>query len=55
LKDSAVVASEDFISGWLASASTVLGRPVDLVFDKEGLLYISDDKANLIYILSKVE
>ncbi|KKR30141.1 MAG: L-sorbosone dehydrogenase [Candidatus Woesebacteria bacterium GW2011_GWA1_39_8] len=44
---------EDFITGWITVDGKVLGRPVDLIFDGEGILYISDDKANLIYILTK--
>lgn len=43
----------DFISGWLKKGGDVLGRPVDLIFDNEGYLYISDDKANIVYILSR--
>ena len=48
-----VLGMEDFITGWLKENGDVLGRPVDLVFDKDGMLYISDDKAGLIYILTK--
>jgi glucose/arabinose dehydrogenase len=48
-----VLEMEDFISGWLKKDGDVLGRPVDLIFDNEGYLYISDDKANIVYILSK--
>ena len=44
---------EDFISGWLSSDNGILGRPVDLVFDDLGLLYISDDRAGVVYILTK--
>ncbi|MBI4065213.1 PQQ-dependent sugar dehydrogenase [Candidatus Gottesmanbacteria bacterium] len=43
---------EDFITGWLGHASAAagaLGRPVDLLFDQKGNLYISDDKAGVIY------
>ncbi|MBI3626846.1 PQQ-dependent sugar dehydrogenase, partial [Candidatus Uhrbacteria bacterium] len=41
--------AEDFISGWLASnTKAALGRPVDLAFN-QGSLYISDDKAGVIY------
>lgn len=39
---------EDFISGWLISDGA-LGRPVDLLFSPDGSLYISDDKAGVIY------
>lgn len=39
---------EDFISGWLTKAGAI-GRPVDLLFDQAGNLYISDDKAGVIY------
>lgn len=41
-------AETDFISGWLQNGNA-LGRPVDLKFDSEGNLYISDDKAGVIY------
>jgi glucose/arabinose dehydrogenase len=43
-----VVKDEDFISGWLDKKG-VLGRPVDLKFDNNGALFISDDRAGLIY------
>ncbi|MDO8270266.1 MAG: PQQ-dependent sugar dehydrogenase [Candidatus Levybacteria bacterium] len=38
----------DFITGFI-SGSDALGRPVDVEFDTDGSLYISDDKANAIY------
>lgn len=41
--------TEDFITGWLVSKSEALGRPVDLLFGPDGALYISDDKAGVIY------
>ncbi len=46
---------EDFITGWLENASSsagALGRPVDLLFDNNRNLYISDDKAGVIYKIS---
>lgn len=43
---------QDFITGFISDGE-VQGRPVDLIFDDKGILYISDDKANLIYILTK--
>jgi glucose/arabinose dehydrogenase len=47
-----ITSSEDFLTGFLTS-SGVLGRPVDLVFDKQGNLYLSDDKTGNIYIIQK--
>jgi len=48
---------EDFITGWLQysddtrgiSSSTVLGRPAGVLIDEEGVLFISDDRAGVIY------
>lgn len=40
--------AEDFITGWL-DGNSALGRPVDLLFDQQGNLFISDDKAGVIY------
>lgn len=42
---------EDIISGWLTSRGA-LGRPVDLLFDTQGRLYVSDDKAGVIYVVT---
>jgi glucose/arabinose dehydrogenase len=39
---------EDFITGWLTSKGA-LGRPVDILIKPEGVMYISDDKAGVIY------
>lgn len=41
--------TEDFISGWLTPKGEALGRPVDLIATDKGELYISDDKAGVIY------
>lgn len=43
-----VIKEYDFIDGFLKD-SQAIGRPVDLVFDKDGSLYFSDDKAGIIY------
>ena len=43
-----LIRQEDFISGWRTKEG-VLGRPVDIIFDSTGSLYISDDKAGVIY------
>ncbi|MEK7123327.1 MAG: hypothetical protein AAB851_00350 [Patescibacteria group bacterium] len=39
---------EDFISGWLTE-SGALGRPVDILIQPDGVIYVSDDKAGVIY------
>lgn len=48
-----ISSEEDFLTGFLAAsakvASEAFGRPVDLAFDSQGSLYISDDKAGFIY------
>lgn len=40
--------SEDFITGWLKDGKA-LGRPVDIIVHPGGTIFISDDKAGLIY------
>lgn len=40
---------EDFIAGWLTEGSEALGRPVDILIQPGGAIYISDDKAGVIY------
>ena len=39
----------DFATGWLTPENKVLGRPVDVIFDKDGIMFISDDNAGVIY------
>lgn len=48
-----VSGTEDFVSGFTQGKDKVLGRPAGLELDKKGNLYISDDKAGLIYVLYK--
>jgi len=40
---------EDFITGWLTADNDILGRPVAILAESEGVLFISDDKAGVIY------
>lgn len=40
---------EDFITGWLTPDSKALGRPVDILVRPGGVMYVSDDKAGVIY------
>ncbi len=49
-----IVGEYPFISGWLTPTNAKLGRPVDIIFGPDGRLYISDDKANVIYLLTKI-
>lgn len=43
-----ITGMKDFISGWLSNKKTY-GRPVDILALPNGTLYISDDKAGLVY------
>jgi len=47
-KNGEVIASEDFISGWL-QGQKVIGRPSAPLVLRDGSLLVSDDKANVIY------
>jgi glucose/arabinose dehydrogenase len=47
-----VLSSRDFISGWL-SGEDVLGRPSAPFIMKDGSILISDDKANIIYRITR--
>ena len=40
---------KDFISGWMDKNGKALGRPVDIVVQPGGIMYVSDDKAGVIY------
>jgi glucose/arabinose dehydrogenase len=39
----------DFITGWILPDGSVWGRPVDVIFDDQGIMYISDDYSGTIY------
>lgn len=47
-----ITGEEDFLTNFLRG-SQVIGRPVDVAFDKEGSLYVSDDKAGAVYKVVK--
>jgi glucose/arabinose dehydrogenase len=42
----------NFLSGWLQENAEAWGRPVGFTFDSQGSLYVSDDKQNLVYMLT---
>jgi len=48
-----VMNMQDFVTGFI-KGTEVKGRPVDLVIDGEGKLFISDDKAGLVYVVTKI-
>ncbi len=48
IEGNAVTSYEPFIDGWLENGKT-WGRPVDLLFLKDGSMLISDDHANAVY------
>ena len=39
----------DFATGWLTEDKSVTGRPVDVIFDKNGMMYVSDDNSGVVY------
>lgn len=51
IEEGRILGEYDFITGFLEKSSA-LGRPVDLAFDKNGALYVSDDKGGIIYRVS---
>ena len=42
-------AAHDFITGWFTDDGRVIGRPVDILVEPGGIMYISDDRAGVIY------
>lgn len=47
-----ILGSEDLLSGFIQGKNAE-GRPVDVIFNQAGNLFVSDDKAGAIYIVSK--
>lgn len=52
VEGSTILKEEDFLTGFL-KGSQDLGRPADLIFAEDGSLYVSDDKAGIIYRIFK--
>lgn len=50
-EDGAYRGAEDFISGWF-SDNELYGRPADVKVGPDGALYVSDDRAGVIYRIS---
>ncbi|TSC84811.1 MAG: L-sorbosone dehydrogenase [Parcubacteria group bacterium Gr01-1014_13] len=49
-----VLGVSDFLSGWIKGKAAD-GRPVDIIFDQNGKMYVSDDKAGVIYQIEYVK
>lgn len=49
------ISRENFITGWIKENNDVLGRPVDIFVNQENDIYISDDKAGVIYLLQQLD
>lgn len=43
----------DYVTGWRPEGQSAWGRPVDVIFDNDGNMFISDDYAGVIYRLSR--
>ncbi|HSW89693.1 MAG TPA: PQQ-dependent sugar dehydrogenase [Patescibacteria group bacterium] len=52
VKGNSITGSQDFITGFI-SGNAVIGRPVDVEYDSHDNLFISDDKAGVIYRVTK--
>jgi len=44
---------DDFVTGWLTKNGTALGRPVDIMVRPGGTIFVSDDKAGVIYRITR--
>jgi len=47
-EDGKPVSASDFVTGWLANKAA-WGRPVDVAVGPDGAVYVSDDRAGMIY------
>ncbi len=48
-KDGKVSGVEDFLTGFLDNHGNLYGRPVDILVEPSGVMFVSDDKAGVIY------
>lgn len=53
-KSGNVLSVTDFLSGWIKGKAAD-GRPVDIIFGVDGKMYVSDDKAGVIYEINYVK
>ncbi|WND03979.1 PQQ-dependent sugar dehydrogenase [Temperatibacter marinus] len=52
INDQGDLEERDFMTGFLNRDDTVIGRPVEIIQDAEGRIYISDDFAGKVYSVS---
>jgi glucose/arabinose dehydrogenase len=45
---------QEFITGWLKDDGTVVGRPVDLLIQPGGTLFITDDYRGAVYRVTSI-
>ena len=44
--------ADDFMTGFMTEAE-IIGRPVDLLIEPGGIMYVSDDRAGAIYLITR--
>lgn len=44
---------QDFMTGFMNERGTVIGRPVDILLEPGGVMFVSDDKAGVIYRIAR--
>ncbi len=52
-KDGKVLGMEDFLTGFMDDKGGLYGRPVDLFAESSGVLFVSDDKAGVVYKITE--
>ena len=55
VNNNSINGEEDFMTGFQEgpNAKTAQARPVDMIFDKSGNLYVSEDKGGNIFIIQR--
>lgn len=48
-KEGGVLSVENFLSGFLDERGNLYGRPVDILIESGGVVFVSDDKAGVVY------
>jgi glucose/arabinose dehydrogenase len=48
-----LLAAEDFATGWLTKDGSLFGRPVDIMIRPDSTIFVSDDKAGVVYLIKR--